>query len=152
MSQPKQPTKLPPKEELDNLLVEFSNLKAYADAVRQQLDLTTNVIAELILSKASMSEIKAREGKGEVMIHIGAGNYIKANLQDVKNVVIGIGAGVSVEKGLDDAIAEVEGRIKQAQDQSNYLQNQYIQASSRMSQIQPRIDQLYSQIEASGQA
>ncbi|MCQ5376562.1 MAG: prefoldin subunit alpha [Candidatus Methanomethylicia archaeon] len=152
MSQPKQPTKLPPKEELDNLLVEFSNLKAYADAVRQQLDLTTNVIAELILSKASMSEIKSREGKGEVMIHIGAGNYIKAQLQDVKNVVIGIGAGVSVEKSLDDAITEIDSRIKQAQDQSNYLQNQYIQASGRMSQIQPRIDQLYSQIEASGQA
>lgn len=152
MSQPKQPQRLPPKEELDNLLVEFSNLKAYADAIRQQLDLTTNVIAELILSKASMSEIKAREGKGDVMIHIGAGNYIRAQLQDVKNVVIGIGAGVSVEKSLDDAIAEIDSRIKQAQEQSGYLQNQYVQASTRMSQIQPRIDQLYSQVEAAGQA
>ncbi len=141
-----------PREELDPLLVEFSNLKAYADVLRQQIEFTTGALAELTLSKASLHEIKNREGKAETLIHIGAGNYIKAFLQDVKTVVVGVGSGISIEKSIDTAISDIEDRIKKAQMQISSLQNQYLQVAARLDQLQVRIDQLYSQIEASGKA
>ena len=151
MSAPPRPTKRPaPKEELDSLLVEFSNLKAYADVLRQQLEFTTGALAELTLSKASLYEIKNREGKAETLIHIGAGNYIRAHLQDVKSVVVGVGSGISIEKPLDNAISDVEERIKKAQAQISSLQNQSLQVATRLDKLQLRIDQLYSQIEVSG--
>ncbi|MBM5805600.1 MAG: prefoldin subunit alpha [Candidatus Verstraetearchaeota archaeon] len=141
-----------PKEALDPLLVEFSNLKAYSDMIRQQLEFATGVIAELALSKVALQEIKSREGKGETLLHIGGGNYIRTQLQDVKTVVVGVGAGVSIEKSLDDAITDIDGRTKLAQNQINSLQNQYLQIATRMEQLQAKIDQLYAQLEASGQA
>jgi len=143
---------LSPREALDPLLVEFTNLTAYGDAVRQQLELISTVIAEHSLSRAALEEIKKREGKGETLIHIGAGNYITADLKDVKTVVVGIGAGVSVEKSIDDAMAEIDGRMKEAQERMVALQNQFVQISTRMQQLQGRIDQLYGQLEATGQA
>lgn len=153
MSAPQRPAKhLTPKEELDPLLVEFSNLKAYADVLRQQIDFTTGAIAELTLSKASLYEIKNRDGKAEVLIHIGAGNYIRAHLQDVNTVVVGVGSGISVEKTIDNAISDIEERVKRAQAQLSSLQNQYLQVAARLDQLQVRIDQLYTQIEASGKA
>jgi prefoldin alpha subunit len=141
-----------PKEALDPLLVEFSNLRAYGDAIRQQLEFVSGVIAEYTLSRAALEEVRKREGKGEALIHIGAGNYIGAELKDVKTVVVGIGAGVSVEKSIDDAISEINDRVKGAQEQLVALQNQFVQVSTRMQQLQGRIDQLYGQLEASGQA
>ncbi len=153
MSEPSRPVKPKnPKEELDTLLVEFSNLKAYAEVLRQQIEFTTGALAELTLSKASLHEIKIREGNAEALIHIGAGNYIRAKLQDVKTVVVGVGSGVSIEKNIDTALSEVEDRIKRTQTQASSLQNQYLQVASRLGQLQVRIDQLYSQIEASGKA
>jgi prefoldin alpha subunit len=149
------PTSKPPaspKEALDPLLVEFSNLKAYCDVIRQQIEFAAGVIAELALSKAALQEIKSREGKGETLIHIGGGNYVRTQLQDVKTVVVGVGAGVSIEKSLDDAITDIDGRTKLAQEQINSLQNQYLQIATRMEQLQTKIDQLYAQLEASGQA
>jgi len=147
---PKSPAS--PKEALDPLLVEFSNLKAYSDVIRQQIEFVTGVLAELALSKAALQEIKSREGKGETLIHIGGGNYIRTQLQDVKTVVVGVGAGVSIEKSLADAISDIDGRTKLAQEQINSLQNQYLQIATRMDQLQTKIDQLYGQLEASGQA
>jgi prefoldin alpha subunit len=142
----------PPKEALDPLLVEFSNMRAYGDAIRQQLEFVSGVIAEYTLSRLALEEVRKRKGKGETLIHIGAGNYISAELKDVKTVVVGIGAGVSVEKSIDDAISEIEGRVKAAQEQLVALQNQFVQISTRMEQLQGKIDQLYGQLEASGQA
>jgi prefoldin alpha subunit len=157
MSKDAQSQKSPPsssssKEALDPLLVEFSNLRGYCDAMRQQIEFTTGIIAELSLSKAALQEIKSREGKGETLIHIGGGNYIKTQLQDVKTVVVGVGAGVSLEKSLDDAISDIDGRLKLAQEQMTSLQNQYLQIAARMEQLQTKIDQIYSQLEATGQA
>jgi prefoldin alpha subunit len=140
------------KESLDPLLAEFSNLKGYSDVMRQQIEFTTGVLAELSLSKAALQEIKSREGKGETLIHIGGGNYIKTQLQDVKTVVVGVGAGVSIEKTVDEAISEIDGRMKFAQEQITSMQNQYIQVANRMEQLQAKIDEIYSQLEASGQA
>lgn len=141
-----------PKETLDPLLAEFSNLRGYSDVMRQQMEFTTGVIAELSLSKAALQEIKSREGKGETLIHIGGGNYIKTQLQDVKTVVVGVGAGVSIEKTLDEALSEIDGRTKFAQEQLTSMQNQYLQVAARMEQLQAKIDQIYSQLEAAGQA
>ncbi len=146
-------SKLPsPKESLDPLLAEFSNMRAYGDAIRQQLEFVSGIIAEYALSKAALEEVKKREGKGETLIHIGAGNYISVELKGVKTVVVGIGAGVSVEKSIDDAISEIDSRVKAAQEQMGALQNQFSQVSGRMQQLQGQIDQLYGQLEASGQA
>ncbi|MGQ9760140.1 MAG: prefoldin subunit alpha [Candidatus Methanomethylicaceae archaeon] len=141
-----------PKEELDSTLVEFSNLKAYADVLRKQIEFTTGILADLTLSKASLSEIKTREGKAETLIHIGAGNYVRAQLQDVKSVVVGIGSGISIEKSIESAISDIDDRMKRAQNQISSLQNQYLQVAARLDQLQAKIDQLYSQIEASGKA
>lgn len=140
------------REVLDELLLEFSNLKAYADAIRQQIELTTNILAELVLSKSSLEEINARGGNGEVLVHVGAGNHIRVQLNSVQSVIVGVGAGYSVEKSISDAIAEMESRIKQAQEQSVKLQDQYSKVSQRLVQVQEQVDSLYAKLEATGQA
>lgn len=140
------------KEVLDNLLLEFSKLKAYADAIRQQIELTANILTELALSKSSLEEIRARNGEGEVLVHVGAGNYIRVQIESLKNVIVGVGAGFSVEKSISDAIGEMETKIKQGQEQSLRLQDQYGKVSQRLALLQEQIDSIYAKVEATGQA
>jgi len=147
MSGPAQAT----KESMDPILAEYSQMRSYAESIRQQLEMASGVLTEFSLSKASLEEIKKREGEGETLIHIGAGNYVRTQLHDVKTVVVGIGAGVSVEKPIDEAVTEIEQRMKNAQEQINSMQNQYSQVIARMGQLQGRLDQMYSQLQASGQ-
>lgn len=142
----------PATKDLDPLLSEFYNLRSYGEAVRQQIEITQGVITEFTLSKATLEEIRSREGKGETLIHIGAGNYIRTQLQDVKTVVMGIGAGVSIEKSLGDALTEIDQRMKRAQEQLLSLQNQYFQITTRLEQLQGKIDGLYAQEQQTGQA
>jgi len=143
---------LAPNDELNALLQDFTQLKSYGEAMRQQIEFTTNVIAELVLSRNCLEEISKRGGNGETLVHIGAGNYVRAEIRDVKSVVVGIGADVSVEKSLESALADVESRLKQGQEQALALQNQYNQVTAKLQQLQARIDQLYGQIENAGRA
>ena len=140
------------KETLDSMLAEFSNLKAYGDAIRQQIEIAGSYITEMMLCKSTMEEINAREGTGEVMVHIGAGNYVKVQLLDVKTALMRIGAGVSAEKSITDAMSDLDAKIKNGQEQSVALQNQYLKITQRLGQLQGQVDKLYAQLEAAGQA
>jgi prefoldin alpha subunit len=136
---------------MDPILAEYTQLRGYAETIRQQLEMASGVLTEFALSKATLDEIKKRGGEGETLIHIGAGNYVRTSLHDVKTVVVGIGAGVSVEKPIDDAMTEIDQRMKSAQEQIMSMQSQYNQVVGKMGQLQGRIDQMYSQLQASGQ-
>jgi len=140
------------QRDLESLMQEYTNYRGYADAVRQQIDVLSGAVTELALSKAAIEEVRSRGGKGETLIHIGAGNYIRVQLQDVKTVIAGVGAGVLIEKTLDDAISEIESRSKRAQEQIAAAQNQLLQVTSRMDELQGRIDQLYMQSQSQSQS
>lgn len=141
----------PSREELEALILEYSNLKAYADVIKQQIEFSTSAIIELTMSKNSLNEIKIVGGNAEALIPIGAGNYIRAYLKDVDTVIANIGAGVAIEKKIDEAMADIEDKIKKIQSQISTLQNQYAQVTIRLSQLQARINELYPQVEPSGQ-
>lgn len=141
----------PSKEELEALILEYSNLKAYADVIKQQIEFSTSAIVELTMSKNSLNEIKTAGGNAETLIPIGAGNYVRAFLKDVNTVIVNVGAGVAIEKKIDEAMADIEDKIKKIQAQISALQNQYAQVVTRLSQLQARINELYPQVESSGQ-
>ena len=44
------------------------------------------------------------------MLPIGSGSFLKAKLSDPKNVMIGIGAGVVLEKPLEDSMKDLRVR------------------------------------------
>jgi len=101
------------KEDINALVLELSNLQSYAEVLRQQMELSTTAIMELTISKSSLEEIKRRGGNAEILIPIGAGNFIRASIKDVNSVIVNIGANVSIEKGIEIAISDIEEKINE---------------------------------------
>jgi prefoldin alpha subunit len=130
------------KEDINALILELSNLQSYAEVLRQQIELSNNAIIELTMSKLSLEEIKRRGGNAEILIPIGAGNFIRASIKDVNSVIVNVGANVSIEKGIDIAISDIEEKIRKIQSQIETLRNQYIQVISRIEELQVKISQL----------
>jgi prefoldin alpha subunit len=130
------------KEDINALILELSNLQSYAEVLRQQIELSNNAIIELTMSKLSLEEIKRRGGNAEILIPIGAGNFIRASIKDVNSVIVNVGANISIEKGIDIAISDIEEKIRKIQSQIETLRNQYIQVISRIEELQVKISQL----------
>src|SRR5438552_11730457 len=45
-----------------------------------------------------------------MLIPIGSGSFVKAKLEDPQHVIIGVGAGVCIEKTVDDSIRDLNMR------------------------------------------
>lgn len=53
---------------------------------------------------------RERDQDTDALLPIGSGSFLKAKLSDPKNVLIGVGAGVVLEKPLEDSMKDLRVR------------------------------------------
>jgi prefoldin alpha subunit len=67
-------------------------------------------LVELNSAVEVLEQIKRKKAGDEILVPIGGESFIKASLKDNENVIAGIGAKVSVEKKIDDAVKTLKDR------------------------------------------
>jgi len=83
----------------------------------------------------------ASEGT-ESLIPIGSGSFVKARLADPQKAIIGIGAGVCVEKTTDDSIKELRIRSSELEKARGTITNQLEQVLGQTEAYRGRLSDL----------
>ena len=97
-------------EEMRQLLVEIRMLEGSARVLSSRLDIVTGALSETQTAKQTLEGTK-ESGKGvEMLIPVGSGSFVKAKLEDPQHIIIGVGAGVCIEKTVEDSIKDLNMR------------------------------------------
>ena len=81
-----------------------------AESLAQQINMVNITIKDVETALVTITALKDEHAEKEILVPIGFGSFVKASLLDAENIVVGIGAGVSVEKKIDDAKSFLEKR------------------------------------------
>ena len=104
-------SKIPNDEEtVRKMLVELRVLEGSANLMRSRLSVVDNALNEIVIANLSLDGAKNNSLNTEVLVPAGAGSFIRAKLTDVNKVIIGIGAGVSIERSIEDSIIDLKNR------------------------------------------
>ncbi len=98
------------EERIRELIARIQVNQQRMDALQQQANLIQISLNDL---DNALKALTTLEGKGEgleMLVPIGADSYVHARLSDPDKVIIGLGAGVSVEKGIADSRGIIQGR------------------------------------------
>src|SRR2546430_1019386 len=97
-------------EEMRQLLVDIRMLEGSARVLSSRLDIVTGALAETQTAKQTLDGTKESGKNVEMLIPIGSGSFVKSKLEDPQHVIIGVGAGVCIEKTVEDAIRDLNVR------------------------------------------
>ncbi len=126
-------------EELQSLIIEYRVLQSLSSDLQQRITLLSSFLSEIQAAANTIEEVgKAGEG-AEVLIPIGGASYIKARLAHGGKAVVGVGAGVAVEKSLEEAKKYLEDRMNELNQALASVQSQLMNVAARMSQLEPKI-------------
>ena len=129
-------------ERLKQLQDELRSLIAQADQLRSQID-TINAIIEDLFAASEILDYIAKEGKGKtVLVPIGAGNFIKAKIEDTRSVVMAIGGRLSIETSIEDAKKAIESRIETLERIRLDLLRKLEEVNRRINEILPKVEEL----------
>ncbi len=123
------------QDELNNLLAVAQQLEQQASRYNQQIEILNGYFNEIHSAEQTLSEIEKSEDNQNVLVPIGAGNFIYASVKDTKNVIVTIGAGVHSEKSLSDAIEVIKKKKTEVENQITQMKSSYNEVVERLKEI-----------------
>jgi prefoldin alpha subunit len=132
------------EEEIRKLSMQLRYFEQTAENLQQRLGMLNAALTDLSYAKATLESVEQEKENAEMLVPVGGSTYINVKLANANKVIIGLGAGVSVEKTLPEAKAIVIQRIEELQKTQVSAQEQLGQISERVDQDRTRMETLLS--------
>ena len=133
-------------EQLRRLVVELRLMQGSAEILQQRLELLRTAIADLRVAESSLKALKDIEDGTPILVPVGGGTFVDANLGDLSRVIVGIGAGVSLEMDLEGALEDVSNRLSEVEKAGLSVQQQLEQILGQMQVHQDGISRLSAEL------
>lgn len=130
------------EEELRRLSMEMRYLEQTADALQQRISMVNAALTDINYANMTLDGIEQEKESSEMLVPIGGSSYIKVKLADTSKVIIGVGAGVSVEKTLSEAKATLKERLDELEKTMHAAQQQLSQVADRINSGRSRLETL----------
>ena len=134
------------EETLRKLSVEMRFLEQTAEAIQSRINMINAVITDLTYANMTLEGLEKEKENSELMVPIGGNSYIKARLANPNQVIVGMGAGISVEKTLQEAKDIIKNRLENLEKSRSNLQQQLAQVAEKMNEDKEKFDRLMAEL------
>jgi len=90
-------------DELRQMLALMESYKNRTEALSRQVAVLRSTLDEVNMANESIKALMAAKEGDEIMVPIGASSFMNVKVTSNKNIVVGVGSGISVEKTPEDA-------------------------------------------------
>jgi prefoldin alpha subunit len=134
------------EEELRRLSAELRYFEQTAETLQQRLNMMNAAMTDLSYANMTLESIEKEKENAELLVPIGGSSYIKVKLASTDKVIVGLGAGVSVEKTVPEAKTIVKERLDELEKTQTSAQQQFSQVADRINQGRNRMESLLAQV------
>ncbi len=130
------------RQRLQRLLEEIGNYQAAADILRQQITLSAASLSEISAEIETLRALKELKLETEVLVAIGPDSFIPAKLPPLDKVVVGLGAGVAAERGVDEAIEMLNARSVEVEQAMEQARQELDKLGERIEALRPEVERI----------
>lgn len=130
------------EETFRRLLTELRLLEGTADELQNRINLVNAAMTELAFSSTTIDGLEKEKKGAALLVPVGGGSFIKAEVATTETMIVGMGAGVSVEKSRDEAKQIIEKRASELKESMNNLQQQLAQVIQQLRIKRQQLDEV----------
>jgi prefoldin alpha subunit len=104
------------EEEITRNLTLIEYYKQQLESIDMQLQYLQTTLTDYQRAKMTVGQLHDTDENSELLIPVGAGTFVNASLKNTSNVLIGVGAGIVLEKTVDEAVMKLDERMKRIQE------------------------------------
>ena len=130
------------EEEFRKIAAELRLLESTAEAVQSRINFVNAALTELNLAKMNLEGLEKEKIETSLLVPIGGGSYIKAKIESTEKIVVGIGAGVAVERTFNEAKEILSKRIEELEKLYGRLQQQLAQIGQKIKEDRAKLEEI----------
>ncbi len=97
-------------EEVRELLAEIRLLEGSARILQSRIDVISAALSETSTAIQTLEGTRGKPEGTEALLPIGSGSFVKSKMVNPDTIMIGVGAGIIVEKSIEDSIKDLRLR------------------------------------------
>jgi len=121
---------------------EIRVLEGSISLLQSRLDIVRAASNEVTLAHNTLEGLRKLQNGDSTLVPVGAGSYIRMQLQDSQKLIMGIGAGVAVERDVESSVTELKARMEELNKARTSLQQQLEQTAARYQQDREALEDL----------
>ncbi|MFW6048411.1 MAG: prefoldin subunit alpha [Candidatus Natronoplasma sp.] len=135
------------EQEFRNKVNRLQNLNAQIEIFENQVEFLKEKIQEHETAKNTMKEYMKKEEGSELLVPIGASSYLYSRVGSKDKVLIGLGADISAEKNVDEAVDVIDKRKKEVEDNKEEIQKRLKELEVDAQKLEREVQQEYQQLQ-----
>ena len=138
------------REAFRSVAVELQILEGTAETLQSRLSFVNAALTELNIARMTLEGVEKEAPDAPLFVPIGGGSFIKARLDSNDKVIVGAGAGVSVERSAGEAMETLKNRIVELEKTRTSIQQQLMQVVGRIQEDRERLQDLSARVSQAG--
>jgi len=135
------------EDQFRRVVYELQLMDGSVQVLQQRMQILSAALADLRLAQQSLNDLKNVDAKTPILIPVGGGTFVNAELGEIKKVIVGVGADVSVEMELDKAIADISSRLEEVEKAQAAVDQQLTQIVAQMQSHQEVANRLSAELQ-----
>jgi prefoldin alpha subunit len=127
------------EEDFRRLAIELQMLEGTAEAMQQRISLVNAALRELTYTRMTLEGVEKEQSDASVLVPIGGGSFMRAKLETADKIIVGMGAGISIEKTIGEAKEIVRNR-------TSGLEKSRVEMHQQLAQIMKKIQEDKTQL------
>ncbi len=132
-------------EKVRQLLAEIRYLESSARVLQSRLDIVTAALSETLTAIQTLEGTRGKSEGTDALLPIGSGSFVKARISDPGNIIIGVGAGVCIEKPIEDSVKDLRLRSSDLEKARSTVTQQLGQVLNQIEEYRARLSDLVQQ-------
>lgn len=134
------------QEEAQRLSIEMRLLEETAEALQSRINMVDAAMTDLRFASSALEGLEENKVGSELLVPTGGNSFVKAKLDDPDKVIVGIGAGVSLEKTFEEAKDVMKKRLEGLEKTKESLQQRFGQVAQKIAEDQVRLRGLVGEL------
>jgi prefoldin alpha subunit len=136
------------EEKLYSLAAQLKMLEAYLNDLITRESTIIRFLQEARLVIDAIRGLSSSTGEVDTLLPLGIGVYVHAKVNANDKLLVSIGSDIAIEKGKDDAINYIEGRVKELENALVAVNNQKQEIQMRIESIRGEMNTIMQQIQS----
>lgn len=136
------------EKELQEKMMVYKTLESRLEALTRQRDLVSSKIMEILSTISSIDEID--KNQENILFKLGSDAFAYGNVSNKNKVLVEIGAGIVMEKSIEDGKETLNKRRGEMENMLKEIQTSISQISNAMNQLGPEINDMIQKSSLAG--
>jgi prefoldin alpha subunit len=137
------------EEQIRRVLMQLEAGKRQMEALSRQAQMVESAVGELDSTMEALKALGQEKAGVELLVPSGSGTFMRASLKDPGSVLVGVGADVSVERRMPEAVRTLEERRKQLAESYGSIQKTIGELGIRLAELNSQAEEMLGQAKLS---